>query len=181
MARRPRPGQRREAADVSRWHHGHSLGTGLLGGLLVAEQPALIFALGVLAGVAAVLVVLGGYRLAGVLTSTLERRRGSVYGRPQTPCPPMTALHPTDSIFGATRPHRGRSERRQRLGGRMGGMGMCLHHRNLQGLPVRGEIPFGHRLENGCQLRRKGARQASAVAPLARYAFRCPSAGGERP
>ncbi len=68
-----------------RWHHGHSLGAGLLGGLLVAQRPALIFALGVLVGVAAVLAVLGGYRLAGVLARVLERRRANPYGHHETP------------------------------------------------------------------------------------------------
>lgn len=35
-----------------RWHHGHSLGSGVVGGLLLAGQPALMIFLGIGIGLA---------------------------------------------------------------------------------------------------------------------------------
>jgi|GEM_PF-4559611 hypothetical protein len=57
-----------------KWHHGHSLATGVLVGLLVSYRPWLVFAAGVLVGILVVAVRNSGRRLL----ATVERlaRRG---------------------------------------------------------------------------------------------------------
>jgi hypothetical protein len=67
---------------MTRWHHGHSLGAGLLGGLLVAgHDPWLLIAAGFLAGAGATLAAIGGWRLAQTLLGAFEAWRDQARAR----------------------------------------------------------------------------------------------------
>ena len=65
-----------------RWHNGHSLGAGVLGGLLLAEHAwtvaVLAFALGLTAGLFLHLLGAGAERLREGVVASQRKRRGLV-------------------------------------------------------------------------------------------------------
>lgn len=56
-----------------RWHHGHSLATGALVGLLVSYRPWLVFAAGVLVGILVVVIRNSGRRLLAAVERHARR------------------------------------------------------------------------------------------------------------
>jgi hypothetical protein len=56
-----------------RWHHGHSLAAGALTGIVIyGYAPYLLFAVGFLAGAAAVCLAVGLYRVGRTLLGAYE-------------------------------------------------------------------------------------------------------------
>jgi hypothetical protein len=58
---------------IRRWHHGHSLGSGVLVGLIIARRPELVFAAGFAAGILLMYARTVAHWLAVVLEDSRRR------------------------------------------------------------------------------------------------------------